>query len=71
MHCVLEMLTDDCANNLRDHGRYRIANFGKFEVSQRTGQINFKPYSKFLDTMDFGEGYTGEMEDDDDSEEER
>jgi nucleoid DNA-binding protein len=59
------MVTDDCANSLRENGRFRIANFGKFEVSKRTGQIIFSPYTRFLDQMEFEDEYSGEVEEDD------
>ena len=45
-------MTNDCADGLREHGKYKITNFGKFQVSQRTGKIEFTPYTAFLDRME-------------------
>ena len=56
-------MTNDCADGLREHGKYKITNFGKFQVSQRTGKIEFTPYTAFLDRME-NEETNDEDEDD-------
>ena len=58
-----EYMTNDCADGLREHGKYKITNFGKFQVSQRTGKIEFTPYTAFLDRME-NEETNDEDEDD-------
>lgn len=70
-HSIINHLVQDAAESLSKHGRASIVGLGRFQISKRTGEVNFYPYAKFLDQLDLRfEGYDSEYDSDFDSDDE-
>ena len=54
---VLNHLVNDTAEALSQHGQARISGLGRFEVSERTGDVRFYPYEKFLAQLELSSLY--------------
>ena len=53
----IKYLSYDAAQSLRDHGKFTLSGFGRFELSRKSGKVVFHPRDSFLNQMEAGEEF--------------